>query len=52
MEKVFALLLLLEGIFYGKQPPFNRLVYLGKLRGDGVEILKTIKGDFEAKITK
>lgn len=44
------------GIFYDKQPPFEGLVYLGKIvdsgKSDGVEILKNIKGDFRVKITK
>lgn len=40
------------GIFYDKQPPFEGLVYLGKIRSEEVKILKNIKGDFRVKITK
>ena len=43
------------GIFYGKQPPFNGLVYLGKilqsnLGENEIETLREIKQDFKAII--
>ena len=43
------------GIYYAKQPPYNGLVYLGKVLDsksgkNGVEIIKSIKKDFKVKI--
>lgn len=42
------------GIFYGKQPPFNGLVYLGKIlhtnNSDDIETLKNIKGNFVMRL--
>lgn len=42
------------GIFYDKQPPFNGLVYLGKIlhtnNSDDIETLKNIKGNFVMRL--
>ena len=43
------------GIFYAKQPPYNGLVYLGKVLEsksgkNGAEILKNIKKNFMIRI--
>lgn len=41
------------GIFYAKQPPYNGLVYLGRLTNSAdIEILKNIKGNFRATIRR
>ena len=41
------------GIFYGKQPPYNGLVYLGKLvNAKDLQSLRSIKGNFKLKITR
>ena len=39
------------GIYYEKQPPYQGLVYLGKIKGD-VSKLRGIKADFEVLITR
>ena len=43
--------------FYAKQPPYNGLVYLGKVLEtssgkNGIEILKTKKDDFKVLIKR
>lgn len=41
------------GIFYGKQPSYNGLVYLGKLvNAKDLQSLRSIKGNFKLKITR
>ena len=41
------------GIFYAKQPPYNGLVYLGKvLDSKSLEILKSQKKNFKVAISK
>lgn len=41
------------GIFYAKQPPYNGLVYLGKLsNAKDLQSLKSLKANFRVKITR
>ena len=41
------------GIFYAKQPPYNGLVYLGKLsNAKDLQSLQSLKANFRVKITR